>query len=57
MESIRAITLVIGPILLLAVIVWAYIRNKQSASKREIDRAERGARELRAEIAKDEEKR
>jgi hypothetical protein len=43
----------VGPFLLLAVIVWAYLRNRRS-SPGEIERSERGARELREEIERDE---
>lgn len=44
-----SIALILGPILLLAVIVWAFLRNR-GASRATTERAERGAAELRAEI-------
>lgn len=50
MEGIWPIATVVGPILLLAVLAWAFLRNRASASRSEIERAERGARELREEI-------
>ena len=44
-----SIILIVGPIVLLGVIVWAWLSNR-SAPKSTVDRAERGARELREEI-------
>ncbi len=44
---------VLGPILLIAAIVWAYLRTRNPRPG-EIERAEQGARELREEIEKDE---
>ena len=44
---------ILGPILLIAAIVWAWLRNRKPAPG-EIARADRGARELRAEIEEDE---
>jgi hypothetical protein len=44
---------IVGPLLLIGAIVWAYLRNRR-ASPGEIARAERGARELREEIEEDE---
>ena len=44
---------IFGPLLLIAAIVWAYWRNRNPRPG-EIARAERGARELRAEIERDE---
>ena len=44
---------VLGPILLLGVVLWAMTRNRKGGS-REIERAERGARELREDIEEDE---
>ena len=44
---------VLGPILLLGVILWAMTRNRKGGP-REIERAERGARELREDIEEDE---
>lgn len=46
---------VLGPLLLLGMIVWVYYRNRK-AGPANLARAERGARELREEIARDEAK-
>ena len=40
----------VGPFILLAVLVWAWLRTR-NASKKTDRRAERGARELREELA------
>lgn len=50
MEGIWPIVTILGPILLIGVLIWAFVRNRRSASRGEIARAERGARELREEI-------
>ena len=50
MEGIWSIAIIVGPILLIAVLIWAYFRNRASASRGEIARAERGTRELREQI-------
>jgi lysylphosphatidylglycerol synthetase-like protein (DUF2156 family) len=47
--DIWSLALIGGPILLLAVIIWAFLRNR-SAPRSTTQRAERGAAELRAEI-------
>ena len=44
---------ILGPILLIGAIVWAYLRNK-NAGRANFERAELGAREVREEIEKDE---
>ena len=44
---------ILGPILLIAAILWSYLRNR-NPRRGEIARAERGARELREEIEEDE---
>jgi hypothetical protein len=44
---------ILGPLLLIGAIVWATLRNR-NARPGEIARAERGARELREEIERDE---
>ena len=49
-EFLYSLVTILGPILLIGIVLWAYIRNKQSASRREIAKAERGARELRRDI-------
>ena len=53
MEGLWPLVTVVGPILLLAVIVWAYVRNR-TADRASVARAERGARELREELEEDE---
>ena len=47
---------ILGPLLLIAAMVWAYLRNR-NPSREEIVRAERGARELRGEIEEEEARR
>ncbi|WP_454598413.1 hypothetical protein [Qipengyuania sp. SM2507] len=49
MESVLALATVLGPILLLAVLVWAWQRNRQASRSNEL-KAERGARDLRQDI-------
>ena len=51
-----SLVIVIGPILLLAALLYAWLRNR-NASQRNRARAERGAREVREEIAGEEERR
>lgn len=47
---------ILGPILLIGAIVWAYMRNR-NPRRGEIERAERGARELRADLEEEEARR
>lgn len=56
MESLWSVMTVLGPVLLIAVLIWAFMRNR-GGSQAEIDRAERGARDLREEIDQDEARR
>lgn len=49
MEPVLAAATVIGPILLLAAVIWACLRNRRASRSNEA-RAERGARELRHDI-------
>ena len=44
---------ILGPLLLIAAIVWAYLRNRNPPPG-EITRAEQGARELRQELEEEE---
>ena len=44
---------ILGPLLLIAAIVWAYLRNRNPRPG-EIARAEQGARELRQELEEEE---
>ncbi len=56
MESIWSLVTVVGPVLLIAALIWAYLQNR-NASRANVERAERGARELRQEIEHDEARR
>ena len=47
---------IVGPLLLIGAILWAWLRNKGPRSE-EIARAERGARELREELEEEEARR
>jgi hypothetical protein len=47
---------IVAPVLLIGAIIWAYLRNRRPRPG-EIERAERGARELRQEIEEDEARR
>tara|TARA_R110000751_G_scaffold2018_9_gene9149 strand:+ start:86072 stop:86251 length:180 start_codon:yes stop_codon:yes gene_type:complete len=50
MEAILPIATVLGPIVLLAALVYAWLRNRKAPKS--VDRAaERGARELRQEVS------
>jgi hypothetical protein len=49
------VAVVVGPILLLALILWGVLRTRTSSQ--DVSRAERGARELREELAREDEKR
>lgn len=53
MEGIWSLAIIVGPALLIVVLIWAFLRNRASASRGEIERAERGARELREDIEED----
>ncbi len=44
---------VVGPILLFVLIIWGVVRTRTSS--KDIGRAERGARELRDELAREDE--
>ena len=54
MSTIWLFAVAIGPILLIAFIIYATRRNKRD-SPANVARAERGAREVREEIAREEE--
>jgi flagellar biosynthesis/type III secretory pathway M-ring protein FliF/YscJ len=54
METLWLFAVVIGPLLLIGFIIYAVRRNR-SDSPENVARAERGAREVREEIAHDEE--
>lgn len=47
------IAIVVGPILLLALIIWGVVRTRTSSEG--VARAERGARELREDLAREDE--
>jgi len=53
MESMWLFAVAIGPILLIAIIIYATRRNK-GGSAANVAQAERGAREVRREIREDE---
>lgn len=56
MEGIWSLVTIVGPVLLIGAIIWAYLLNR-TGSQRDIERAERGARKLRAELAEEEARR
>lgn len=47
------IAVVVGPLLLIVLIVWGTVRNR--ASSEDIGRAERGAKQLREQLAREDE--
>lgn len=53
MGSIWPVITVVGPLLLIGFLIWAFFRNRASASRTQIERAERGARDLREDIEED----
>lgn len=53
MGSLWSVINIVAPLLLIAALVWAYFYNR-NAGRRSVERAERGARELRREIEEDE---
>jgi len=53
MESLWIIIDIVGPVLLILVLIWVFVRNR-NARRSEIEEAERGARELRAELDEEE---
>ncbi|MBO9698518.1 MAG: hypothetical protein J7499_20195, partial [Sphingopyxis sp.] len=52
MESLWLVIDIVAPLLLIAAIVWAYFHNR-NAGRRNVERAERGAREVREDIRRD----
>ena len=52
-EALRGVTVILGPILLGAVILWAYLRNRKERTPGQIAKAERGAREVRETLNRD----
>ena len=50
--AIWSLVTILGPVLLIAVLVWAYLRNR-NAGPRNLERAERGAAELREDLQRD----
>jgi hypothetical protein len=52
MEALWPIITVVGPLLLIGVVIWATLRNR-NAPPGTTERAERGAHELREEIKRD----
>jgi len=53
MESLWSVITIVAPLLLIAALIWAYFRNR-NASRGSVERAERGARELRRELEEEE---
>lgn len=49
MASIWSIAVILGPIILLAVAIYVWAKNRQ-ASDRSVEQSEQGARELREEL-------
>ena len=54
MESFWFIAVVVGPVLLIGLIIYATTRNR-SAPRENVEQAERGARELREKLAREDE--
>lgn len=52
MGDFWGVVLILGPLVLLGVIIWAFTRNR-AASRSTIDRAEQGAVQLREEIERE----
>jgi hypothetical protein len=52
MERIWFLVVVVGPVLLLAALIWAYFRNR-NASPASFARSEEGAKQLREDIRND----
>ncbi len=53
MSSLWSLATILGPILLIGFIVWAFVKNRK-APDNTVHRAEEGARELREELDQDE---
>jgi hypothetical protein len=53
MESLWIIIDIAGPAVLIAALIWVFLRNR-NARRGEIERADRGARELRAQLEEEE---
>lgn len=56
MESIWTLVTILGPILLVAAIVWAFARNR-AAGRASVEQAERGAARLREQLEREDEAR
>ena len=50
--DIWGVVLILGPLVLLGVIIWAFLRNR-AAGPRNVERAEEGAVRLREQIERD----
>lgn len=50
--DIWGIVLILGPLILLLVIIWAFLRNR-AAGRANLEQAERGAERLREQIERD----
>lgn len=49
MESLWILIDIVGPLLLIGALIWVFLRNRRRP-RGEIEQAERGARELREEL-------
>lgn len=54
MGGLWALMTILGPILLGLALLYAVLRNRARASRREIDRTERATRRMRQQIAREE---
>jgi len=52
MENLWILIDIVGPLLLIAVVIWVFLRNRRRP-RGEIEQAERGARELREELERE----
>lgn len=52
MESLWILIDIVGPLLLIGALVWVFLRNRRRP-RGEVERAERGARELREQLERE----
>lgn len=53
MSSLWSLATILGPILLIGFIIWAFVKNRQAPDST-VRKAEEGARELREDLDQDE---
>lgn len=53
MSSLWSLATIVGPILLIGFIIWAFVKNRKAPDST-VRRAEEGARELREDLDQDE---